>query len=80
MAYMAKIAGLTVLAASWVGIAGCDNDKHSHRDRVIVVPTDRHDGHYYKRGERSRNERHYNIYRDGDHRGYHRQEYHHDHD
>lgn len=47
MSHMAKVAGIALLAASWVGIPGCDHDGGHHRDRVIVVPAERHETTVY---------------------------------
>ncbi len=55
MSYIARITGLAVVVASWVGITGCEHEHgHGHRDKVIVVPVEKHDTRVYThdRGER----------------------------
>ena len=82
MNYVAKIAGLAVLAASWIGIVGCDRDEHRHHG-VVVAPADGYydggyygDGYYYRHHDYDydRGRYGYHIDRDGhrdfDHRDF----------
>ena len=47
MSHLIRMAGVAVLAASWAGIVGCDHEGR-HRDRVIVVPAERHETRVYE--------------------------------
>jgi hypothetical protein len=55
MSHLIKVAGIVVLAASWAGIAGCDHENR-HRDRVIVVPNERHETRVYTHDVERRHE------------------------
>lgn len=79
MRYIAKIAGVAVLAAGWMGIAGCDHDEHRGHG-VVVVPDNGgyYDGgyhHAYRHYGYDRDTRGYHMDRDYDHHDYDHQDH-----
>jgi hypothetical protein len=55
MSYLVKAAVAGVLAAGWVGVVGCEHEHgHGHRDKIIVVPEEKHEtrGYTHERSEK----------------------------